>query len=64
MYPTGTASQSYDLKKGDNIIVTAKNTNRTMAQMLRTTFYKVTRTRHKRSFSKCIKHGRKQRKIK
>lgn len=64
MYQTGAASQSYDLKKGDNIIVTAKNTNRTMAQMLRTTFYKVTRTRHKRSFSKCIKHGCKQRKIK
>lgn len=44
MYPdsgTGT-SQDYILKKGDNIIVTAKNTSRTMAQMLRTTFYKAT----------------------
>ena len=47
MYPDGSPSQDYVLKKGDNIIVTAKNTNRTMAQMLRTTFYKVTRTRHK-----------------
>lgn len=37
-------TRDYILKKGDNIIVTAKNTNRTMAQMLRTTFYKVTRT--------------------
>ena len=59
MYPDGSPSQDYVLKKGDNIIVTAKNTNRTMAQMLRTTFYKVTRTRHKRSFSKCIKYGSK-----
>ena len=48
MYPKdGNSSQDYVLKKGDNIIVTAKNTNRTMAQMLRTTFYKVTRTRSK-----------------
>lgn len=47
MYPDGSPSQDYILKKGDNIIVTAKNTNRTMAQMLRTTFYRVTRTRHK-----------------
>ena len=47
MYPNGSSSQDYILKKGDNIIVTAKNTNRTMAQMLRTTFYKVTRTRSK-----------------
>lgn len=34
--------QSYPLKKGDNVIVTAKNTSKTMAQMLRTAFYKVT----------------------
>ena len=33
---------SYDLNKGDNVIVTVKNTNKTMAQMLRTTFYKIT----------------------
>lgn len=37
-----TKSKDYTLKKGDNVIVTAKNTNKTMAQMLRTTFYKVT----------------------
>lgn len=55
MYPgDGSTPVEYELKKGDNIIVTAKNTNKTMAQMLRTTFYKVTRTRHKRSSSKCI----------
>ena len=33
---------SYALKKGDNVIVTAKNTNKTMAQMMRTVFYKIT----------------------
>lgn len=44
MYKTGGTTNDYMLKKGDNIIVTVKNTNRTMAQMLRTTFYKVTRT--------------------
>lgn len=32
----------YVLNKGDNVIVTAKNTNQTMAQTLRTFFYKVT----------------------
>ena len=47
MYPAGGSTNDYILKKGDNIIVTAKNTNKTMAQMLRTTFYKVTRTRCK-----------------
>ena len=36
------AQEDYILKKGDYIIVTVKNTNKTMAQMLRTTFYKVT----------------------
>lgn len=41
MYNDG-ETKEYPLKKGDNIIVTAKNTNKTMAQMLRTTFYKVT----------------------
>lgn len=34
--------QNYALKKGDNIIVTVKNTNKTMAETLRTFFYKVT----------------------
>lgn len=38
----GATVKDYELKKGDNIIVTVKNTNKTMAQMLRTTFYKVT----------------------
>ncbi len=33
---------SYSLKKGDNVIVTAKNTNKTIAQSLRSFFYKVT----------------------
>ena len=33
--------QEYDLKQGDNIIVTVKNTNRTIAQMLRGFFYTV-----------------------
>lgn len=36
------SSQNYMLKKGDNVIVTAKNTNKTMAQTLRTFIYKVT----------------------
>jgi hypothetical protein len=31
----------YPLKKGDIVIVTAKNTNQTIAQMLRGFFYKV-----------------------
>ena len=35
-------SQEYLLKKGDNIIVTARSTSQTMAQILRTAFYKVT----------------------
>lgn len=35
-------SHAYPLNKGDNVIVTVKNTNRTMAQMLRTTFYRIT----------------------
>ena len=42
MYKNGSNPKVYELKKGDNIIVTVKNTNKTMAQMLRTTFYKVT----------------------
>ena len=53
MYNEG-ETKEYPLKKGDNIIVTAKNTNKTMAQMLRTTFYKVTRTKYKSSSSKCF----------
>lgn len=35
-------SGEYPLKKGDIIIVTAKNTNKTLAQQLRTFIYKVT----------------------
>ena len=42
MYPSGGTESSYVLKKGDNVIVTAKNTNRTMAQQLRSFLYKVT----------------------
>lgn len=44
MYPNdGTnMSKEYKLKKGDNVVVTAKNTNKTIAQMLRTFFYKIT----------------------
>lgn len=41
MYENDTP-QNYILKKGDNIIVTVKNTNKTMAETLRTFFYKVT----------------------
>ncbi len=36
------ATQKYLLNKGDNVIVTVKNTNSTMAQTLRAFFYKVT----------------------
>lgn len=42
MYEESENPTSYNLKKGDNVIVTVKNTNKTMAQMLRTTFYKIT----------------------
>ncbi len=43
MYPSdGSTSTPYVLKKGDNIIVTVKNTNNTLAQQLRTFAYKVT----------------------
>ena len=42
MYEGNTTPQNYILKKGDNIIVTVKNTNQTMAETLRTFFYKVT----------------------
>ena len=38
----GNESNSYPLNKGDNVIITVKNTNTTMAQILRSTFYKVT----------------------
>lgn len=38
---TNPNGQDYLLNKGDNVIVTVKNTNRTMAQVLRTTFYKI-----------------------
>lgn len=36
------AGNTYLLNKGDNIIITVKNTNTTMAQTLRAFFYKVT----------------------
>lgn len=39
---TNPDGKNYVLNKGDNVIVTAKNTNRTMAEVFRTTFYKVT----------------------
>lgn len=42
MYPTGSDIKNYPLKKGDNVIVTVKNTNKTIAQTLRTFVYKVT----------------------
>ena len=41
MYENGT-SQNYVLKKGDTVIVTVKNTNKTIAQTLRTFVYKIT----------------------
>lgn len=41
--PDGTTEvKDYLLNKGDNIIITVKNTNTTMAQVLRSAFYKVT----------------------
>jgi len=42
MYPTVGDIQNYPLKKGDNIIVTVRNTNKTLAQQLRTFAFKVT----------------------
>lgn len=42
MYVGDGTPKNYILKKGDNIIVTVKNTNQTMAETLRTFFYKVT----------------------
>lgn len=42
MYPENDEPRPYPLKKGDNVIVTVKNTNKTIAQTLRTFFYKVT----------------------
>ena len=46
MYPTEEAisemSRNYPLKKGDNIIVTVRSTNKTLAQQLRTFVFKVT----------------------
>ena len=38
----GDGKQEYKLKKGDNVIVTVKNTSQTMAQVLRNAFYKIT----------------------
>ncbi len=43
IYPTGsTMGTDYLLNTGDNVIITVKNTNTTMAQVLRAFFYKVT----------------------
>ena len=46
MYPSGTdvdnMIKDYPLKKGDIVIVTVKNTNKTLAQQLRTFMFKVT----------------------
>ena len=42
MYTSDGTTQNYVLKKGDNVIVTAKNTNKTTAQTLRTFVYKIT----------------------
>lgn len=42
MYPHGGDAKSYPLKKGDNIIVTVRNTNETLAQQLRKFAFKVT----------------------
>lgn len=39
---SGSDPKNYVLKKGDNIVVTAKNTNKTLAQSLRGFIYKVT----------------------
>lgn len=38
----GTTTANYPLKKGDIVVVTVKNTNTTIAQSLRTFFYKIT----------------------
>lgn len=35
-------NREYKLKKGDNVIVTVKNTSQTMAQVLRSAFYRIT----------------------
>lgn len=42
MYSSNGEQYNYKLKKGDNVIVTAKNTNKTLAQTLRSAFYKIT----------------------
>jgi len=46
MYPTtgphAGEKVDYVLKKGDNVIVTVKNTSQTLAQLLRSAFYKIT----------------------
>jgi len=46
MYPTegdiDNMTRNYPLKKGDNIIVTVRNTNKTLAQQLRSFTFKVT----------------------
>ena len=42
IYKDANNPKSYVLKKGDNVIVTAKNTNKTVAQTLRSFAYKIT----------------------
>ena len=42
MYESSSDSVNYPLNKGDNIVITVKNTNTTFAQTLRSFFYKVT----------------------
>lgn len=43
IYPEGeTMTYEYLLNKGDNVIITVKNTNSTLAQTLRAFFYRVT----------------------
>ena len=36
------SNKEYKLRKGDNVIITVKNTSQTMAQLLRGAFYRVT----------------------
>lgn len=42
IYPEDLENGTYELNKGDIIIVTVRNTNKTLAQQLRTFVYKVT----------------------
>ena len=42
MYENNSEPKNYVLKKGDNVIITAKNNNKTIAQTLRTVVYRIT----------------------